>query len=337
MRVYRFDALTSLDDLHLHEEPQPVPQRGELLLRVRAVSLNYRDVAMVLGRYSIPVEAGHVPVSDAAAEVVAVGDEVTAFRPGDRVISLFHPRWLGGERSETIHQESYGGARDGWLAEYKVVSQEAVIAAPESLTDAEGATLPCAAATAWSALAGHRPVRAGDSVLTQGTGGVSIFAVQLAHALGARVFATTSSEAKAEKLRALGAEAIVNYRETKDWGERVRALTGGRGVDRVVDVGGPATLGQSLRAVSMNGEVVMIGFLGQDGSQVDFFDLMRVASIRSVTVGDRQNLIDCVRAIVASGLKPVIDRVFHFDEAKAAFEHLESGGHVGKVVIEVSA
>ena len=239
MRAYRFDAFTSLDDLHLHEETQPTPQRGELLLRVRAVSLNYRDIAMALGRYPIPVEPGHIPTSDATAEVVAVGEGVEAFKPGARVISTFHPRWFGGDMPTTLDDDSYGGKRDGWLTEYKVVSQEAVIALPPGLTDAEGATLPCAAATAWNALAGPAPIRAGHSVLTLGTGGVSIFAVQLAKALGARVIATTSSDAKGAKLRALGADAVVNYRETKDWGETVRELTDGRGVDRVVEVGGP--------------------------------------------------------------------------------------------------
>ena len=335
MRAYRFDALTSLDDLHLHDEPEPTPQRGELLLRVRAISLNYRDVAMPLGKYPIPVEAGRVPTSDGAAEVVAVGEGVTAFKPGDRVIGLFHPRWLGGAKPADIHAQSYGGAQDGWLVERKVVSQEAVIPLPDGLSFAEGATLPCAAATAWTALAGPTPIRAGDTVLTQGTGGVSIFAVQLAHALGARVIATTSSRDKGELLRKLGADEVIDYRETEDWGARAKALTDGRGVDRVVEVGGPATITQSLRAVSGNGEVVLIGFLGAADPNVNFFELMNAATIRSVAVGDRQALVDCVRAVAAAGIRPVIDRVFGFDEAKAAFQHLADGRHVGKVVVEI--
>ena len=334
MRAYRFDALMSLDDLHLYDEPEPALQRGELLLRVRAVSLNYRDVAMPLGTYPIPVDAGHVPTSDGAAEVMAVGEGVTAYKPGDRVIGLFHPRWLGGKKPTELHAQSYGGAQDGWLVERKVVSQEAVIPLPDGLSFAEGATLPCAAATAWTALSGPRPIRAGDVVLTQGSGGVSIFAVQLAHALGARVISTTSSAAKGEVLRKLGADEVIDYRETKDWGARAKELTG-RGVDRVVEVGGPATIGQSLQAVAADGEVVLIGFLGQDEPNLNFFDLFKAATIRSVSVGDRQALVDCVRAVAAAGIKPVIDRVFGFDEAKAAFAHLASGSHVGKVVIEV--
>jgi alcohol dehydrogenase len=337
MRAYRFDALTSLDDLHLHtDEPEPQPQRGEVLLRVRAVSLNYRDIAMPLGTYPLPVEAGHVPTSDGAAEVLAVGEGVTDFKPGDRVVGLFHPRWLGGARPADVHDQSYGGWKDGWLVERKVVSQEAVIPLPDGLSFAEGATLPCAAATAWTALAGPRPIRAGDTVLTQGTGGVSIFAVQLAHALGARVIATTSSAAKGELLRKLGADEVIDYRETKEWGARAKALTGGRGVDRVVEVGGPATIAQSLRAAAPDGEVVLIGFLGQEDPSVNFFDLFSVATIRSVSVGDRQALVDCVRAVATAGIRPVIDRVFGFDDAKAAFAHLAAGRHVGKVVIEVS-
>ncbi len=337
MRAYRFDAFTSLDDLHLHEEPRPTPQRGELLLRVRAVSLNYRDVAMVLGRYPEPVEPGHIPTSDATAEVVEVGEGVDAFKPGDRVISLFHPRWFGGAMPPKANDESYGGKRDGWLAEYKVVSQEAVIALPPGISDAEGATLPCAAATAWNALSGPSPIRAGQTVLTLGTGGVSIFAVQLAKALGARVIATTSSDDKAVRLRALGADEIVNYRDTKDWGAKVRALTGGQGVDRVVEVGGPGTITQSLHALSPTGEVVLIGFLDAANPNVNYFDLFAAASVRSVRVGDRQNLVDTVRAVTGTGLKPVIDRVFEFEDAKAAFQHLDAGGHIGKIVIKVAS
>lgn len=337
MRAYRFDAFTGLDDLHLHEEPMPRPQRGELLLRVRAVSLNYRDIAMVLGRYPVPAAPGHVPTSDAAAEVVEAGEGVTAFAPGDRVVGLFHPRWLGGEKPADIHDDSYGSSRDGWLTEYKVVSQEAVVPLPAGLSFEEGATLPCAATTAWTALAGPAPIRAGQSVLTLGTGGVSIFAVQLAKTLGARVIATTSSEAKAATLRRLGADAVVNYRDTKDWGEAVRALSDGRGVDRVVEVGGPATIGQSLRAVAASGEVALVGFLGQDDSNVEFFDLWRAAAIRTIAVGDRQALVECARAVAASGLEPVIDRVFAFDDAKAAFAHLEAAAHVGKIVIRVAS
>lgn len=337
MRTYRFDAFGSVADLRLHEEDQPEPQRGEVLLRVRSVSLNYRDVAMVIGRYPAPSAPGRIPTSDAAAEVVAVGAGVTIFKPGDRVVGIFHPRWFGGERPATLDSDSYGAAQDGWLTEFKVVSQEAILPLPDGLSWDEAATLPCAAATAWCALGGDRPIRAAQTVLTLGTGGVSIFAVQLAKALGARVIATTSSGEKAERLRALGADDVVNYRDEAEWGARVRELTGGRGVDRVVEVGGPATINESLKATAVGGEVVLIGFLGQDDRGIDYFDLFRSgARIRSITVGDRANLAELLRAVGRLAIKPVIDQVFAFEDAHAAFRHLEAAGHVGKIVIRVS-
>jgi NADPH:quinone reductase-like Zn-dependent oxidoreductase len=338
MRAYRFDDLTSLDDLKPHDEAQPAPQRGEVLVKVHAVSLNFRDLSLVLGRYVGPSKAGLIPCSDAAGEVVAVGEGVIAYRPGDRVISTFHPRWLGGRASTTMGRETYGNAVDGWLVEYKVVSQEALVRLPDALSYAEGATLPCAATTAWTALSGHVPVRAGQSVLTLGSGGVSIFALQLAKAMGATVIATTSSEGKAERLRALGADQVVNYAEIPQWGRHVRkALTGGIGVDCVVEVGGPATINESLTAVRWGGEVVIIGFLSEDNPGIDYFHLKASgAVVRSIGVGDRAALEELVRAVGGAGVKPVIDRVFAFDDARAAFAHLQGGSHIGKIVIQVA-
>ncbi len=337
MQAYRFTTFGSLDALTLCEEPDAgPPQRGELLLRVRAVSLNYRDIAMVLGSYPAPATPGHVPTSDAVAEVVAVGQGVTDFQPGDRVLGLFHPRWFGGERPASIDADSYGSARDGWLLEYKIVPQEAVVRLPAALSDEEGATLPCAAVTAWSALAGDRAIRAGDTVLTQGTGGVSIFAVQVAKALGARVIATTSSAAKADRLRELGADAVIDYRETEDWGVRAKAWTGGRGVHRVVEVGGPATIKQSLEAVAQDCEVALVGFVGRDNPGLDLLDVFRSrARIRTISVGDRTDALALVRAVEVGGIKPVIDRIFPFREARAAFAHLAAAKHVGKIVVRV--
>ncbi len=337
MRAYRFDALTSLDDLRLHEEAQPRPQRGELLLRVRAVSLNYRDVAIAQGTYPQPAKAGLVPGSDAACEVVDVGEGVDAYKPGDRVIGAFHPRWFGGPMPSTLAQHAYGSGQDGWLSEFKVVSQEAVVRLPDGLTFEEGATLPCAAATAWSTLSGPTPIRVGHSVLTLGTGGVSIFALQLAKALGARVIATTSSAAKADRLRALGADEVIDYSKDAAWGETARALSGGAGVDRVVEVGGAGTIAQSLRAVALGGEIVLVGFLTDNTAGIDYFQLFGSnAVVRSVGVGDRANLEACVKAVSQAGCKPVIDRVFAFNDAKAAFAHLRSGKHIGKVVISLA-
>lgn len=338
MRVYRFDgAAGGLDGLRLCDEPVPSPQRGELLLRIKAVALNYRDIAIPLGRYVRDARHGLVPCSDAAAEVVEAGEGVDDYRPGDRVVSAFHPRWFGGPMPPTANSDSYGSGQDGWLTEYKVVSREAVVGIPAAISDERAATLPCAGVTAWNALGGPNPVRAGQTVLTLGSGGVSVFALQLAKVLGARVIATTSSPRKAETLRELGAEEVINYRSNPSWGEQVRDVTEGRGVDRVVEVGGPATIEQSLRAVAVGGEVTLIGFLSDDNPGVDYFLLRgRGATTRSITVGDRADLQDLVRAVAATGLTPVIDEVFEFEQAKSAFERLRDAKHVGKLVIRVS-
>ena len=334
MKAYRFDSFDSLDALRVREEADPRPQRGEVLVRVHAVSLNFRDLAMLRGRYPRKCVPGLIPVSDAAGEIVAVGEGVEAFRPGDRVMGAFHPRWFGGEMPSTIARDSYGAESDGWLCELKALSQEAVVRLPDALSYEEGSTLPCAGLTAWTALSGPTPIRAGHSVLVQGSGGVSIFALQLARAVGATVIATTSSAAKADQLRALGAAEIVNYADDPQWGKSVRTLTGGRGVDRVVEVGGPGTIAQSLRAVALGGEIASIGFLSTENPGIDFFQLKTSgANFRNITVGDRAALLDLSRAVAATGLKPIIDRVFAFNESREAFAHLESGSHLGKVVI----
>ena len=334
MKAYRFDSFDSLDELRVREEADPRPQRGEVLIRVHAVSLNFRDIAMLRGRYPRKCRPGLIPVSDAAGEVVEIGEGVEAFKVGDRVIGAFHPRWFGGEMPSTISSDSYGAESDGWLCDLKALSQEAVVRLPDALSYEEGSTLPCAGLTAWTALSGPMPIRAGHTVLVQGSGGVSIFALQLARAVGASVIATTSSATKTERLRALGAEAVVSYVEEPQWGNSVRALTGGRGVDRVVEVGGPGTIAQSLRAVALGGEIASIGFLSTENPGIDFFQLKSSgASFRNITVGDRAGLLELTRTVAATGLKPIIDRVFAFDQAKEAFGYLESGAHFGKVVI----
>ncbi|WP_233853836.1 zinc-dependent alcohol dehydrogenase family protein [Paraburkholderia sp. HD33-4] len=334
MKVYRFDRPGSLEHLTLHDEATPEPERGEVLLRVRASSLNYRDIAMIHGTYLRGQQTGLIPLSDAAGEILAVGKGVTDFKVGDRVINTFHPRWYGGDPPSTLGSESYGSHRDGWLTELKVVSQEAVIAAPPDLSFEEAATLPCAALTAWTSLTGLRALRPGQTVLTQGSGGVSVFAVQLARLFGARVIATTSSAEKAARLKALGADEVINYVETPAWGERVRELTEGRGVDRVLEVGGAGTLAQSIKAVASRGEIALIGFLASDTVDLGFNDLFRSGGIfYRISVGHRAGLRDLVRAITASGLKPVIDTVFPFERALDAWRHFDDRAFMGKVVI----
>ncbi|MES2535650.1 MAG: NAD(P)-dependent alcohol dehydrogenase [Pseudomonadota bacterium] len=337
MRAYRFDTLGTLDELKMHHETMPRPQRGEVLVKIRAVALNYRDLSIALGNYIHAARPGLIPCSDAAGEIAAVGEGVTSYVPGDRVLGTFHPRWFGGRPPfATSQSESYGSAADGWLSEYKCVSQEALIRLPAALSFEEGATLPCAAVTAWNALSGSTPIRSGHTVLTLGTGGVSIFALQIAKAVGAKVIATTSSDQKGERLKALGADHVINYSTIPDWGSHVRRLTGGLGVDCVVEVGGPATINESLRAVRWGGDVVLIGFLTTDKPEIDYFHLKRSgAVVRSISVGDRTALEELVRMAAASCLKPVIDRIFAFEEAKAAFMHLQERRHVGKIVVRV--
>ena len=336
MKAYRLDGFANFDHLRLTQEPDRPPQRGELLIRVRAVSLNYRDIAMIKGTYPRAHKAGLIPTSDGAGEVVSVGEEVDAFKPGDRVIGAFHPRWFGGPMHATIAGEAYGDQKDGWLVEYKTVSQEAVVRFPDSISFEEASTLPCAGLTAWTALGGPVPTKVGSLVLVLGTGGVSIFALQLALAAGARVIATTSSDTKGKRLLEFGASHVVNYSQVKDWGRNIRELTNGRGVDKIVEVGGPGTIEQSLKAIAVGGEIASVGFLSTENPGIDFFQLkLSGASFRNIAVGDRAGLIDLVNVISQTGLKPQIDRVFDFDFARDAYEYFSKGAHFGKVVIRI--
>ncbi len=313
MNLFRLETIGAIDGLGVREEAIPVPSAGEVLIRVKASALNFRDLAIVLGKSPFAVRAGVVPVSDAAGEVEAVGPDVSTLKAGDRVVSRFFPTWYGGPRIP--NPDMYGTDRDGWLTEYKVVRAEALSLAPSSLTFEEAASLPCAAVTGWSALAG---VRAGDTVLTQGSGGASLFALQLAKLLGARVIATTSSAQNGERLKSLGADAVVDYVETPQWAAAVRALTAGRGVDRVVDVGGPGTLAESLKAVAYGGEVALVGALGESKAGLDFMGLfMSQATLRCISVGSRVDVEAMNRAVDAHAMRPVIDRVFPFAEAKS--------------------
>jgi NADPH:quinone reductase-like Zn-dependent oxidoreductase len=328
MRAYQLDRLGSLDGLVLVERDIPSPGAGEVLVQVRASSLNFRDKIILDGWYPAPVPPGRVPLSDAAGDVVAVGAGVTRFKAGDRVINSFFPNWFGG--SFNAMPEAYVVDRDGWLTEYKVISAEALVSMPEHLTFEEAATLPCAAVTAWSALSG---VKAGETVLTQGMGGVSVFAVQLAKAFGVRVIATTSSPDKALRLRELGADEVIDYR-VPDWADQVRALTGGRGVDRVVEVGGPDTLAQSIKAVAYGGQISLVGVLAGAQGGIDFMTMfLSQATFQPIVVGSRRDLEDLCRTMEQHQIRPVIDSVFSFDEAKAGWSHYADRKVTGKVVI----
>ena len=330
MRSFHIDSFGGPDSLIIKESELPKPGRGEVLVRVRASSLNFRDLLIFAGQYQPPVQLGRVPLSDGAGEIEALGEGVKRFRVGDKVVNSFLPNWFGGTLNTP--PEQWVVDHDGWLTEYKVVNAEILVPMPSHMSFEEGATLSCAAVTAWSALAG---VRAGDVVLTQGTSGVSLFAVQLAVALGARVIATTSSHDKAAMLLRLGAHAVIDYKATPEWGDAVRELTNGRGVDCVVEVGGPSTLPQSMKACAVGGEISIVGILaGYEGS-VDFMTMfMSRVGFRAVTVGSRRDLEDMCCAMEQHGIRPVIDSVYAFDDAKAAIAHYSARNIVGKVVIQ---
>jgi NADPH:quinone reductase-like Zn-dependent oxidoreductase len=335
MRAYRIDSFGSVDGVVLGSRDDPRPGTREILLRVHATSLNYRDLMVLKGGGRGPTKLGVTPLSDGAGEVAAVGDGVSRFAVGDRVIGCFHPRWFGGPIKADYLTDRLGANLDGMLAEYAVANENALVAMPSHLSFEEAATLPCAAVTAWVALTGHRRVTAGDTVLTQGSGGVSIFALQLARLLGAEVIGTTSSVAKAERLKTLGVAAVINYIETPEWHEKVAELTDGRGADCVVEIGGPTTLANSIRSLAVGGHISLIGSsLSRPGITLDPLLLGgRGMTLGSISVGSRADFEAMNRAITQHRLRPVIDRVFPFEAAQDAYRHFESRAHFGKVVI----
>ncbi len=333
MRIYRFPQANGIDTLELQEAPTPRPGPGQVLVRMRAASLNYRDLNVAAGRAargSLP--ANLVPLSDGAGEVAEVGAGVTRVQPGDRVAGIFMQNWIGGDIEPYHVDSSLGGSIDGVLAEYVLFDQDGLVHVPEHLSFEQAATLPCAAVTAWNALYAGRPLKTGDSVLVLGTGGVSIFALQLAHAAGARVIATSSSDDKLARAAALGASDGVNYRQHPDWQQQVLALTNGRGVDHVVEVGGGGTLSRSIEAARIGGQVHLIGVL--TGGEINPTPVLRRnLLLRGIYVGSRQMFEALNRAITLHRIEPVIDRSFDFIDAKAAYLHLQGRTHVGKVVI----
>jgi NADPH:quinone reductase-like Zn-dependent oxidoreductase len=336
MRAVTLSGAFGLDNLRIEELAEPRPGPGQVVLRMRAASLNYRDLRMVEGSYNPRQSLPLVPVSDGVGEVVAVGDWVTRVRIGDRVSPTFAQRWFAGEPTTAELRSTLGGPLPGTLSELMLVDAEGVVPVPEYLSDVEAACLPCAALTSWNALVTLGRVRPGDFVITQGTGGVSIFGVQLARLLGAHVIATTGSDDKMERLRELGAHEVINYKRDPEWGKAARALTGGRGVDLVLDVGGGTTLAQSIRAVRPAGHISVIGVLAGVASDLNLLPiLMQGLRLQGVFVGHRRSFEAMNRALAESRLKPVVDRVFELDETRAALEHLKSGQHFGKVCIQI--
>ena len=335
MKVYEIRDRFGLDALTPSERPQPQPGPHEVLVRIEAASLNYRDLMVVKGQYNPKMPLPRIPLSDAAGEVAAVGTDVSRVKIGQRVAAIFMQKWLSGDIDETKAKSALGGAIDGLLAEYAVLHEDGLVQIPEHLGFEEAATLPCAAVTAWHALVTEGRIRPGDSVLLQGTGGVSLFALQFARLAGARVLITSSSNEKLERARKLGASECINYKDTPEWGDKVRELTGGRGVDRIVEVGGAGTLGQSLRAVRMGGQISLIGVLSGTGQANPMPILMKNVRVQGIFVGSREMFEAMNRAIVLHQLRPVVDRVFPFAEAMQAFRFMESAAHFGKICIRM--
>jgi NADPH:quinone reductase-like Zn-dependent oxidoreductase len=332
MKSYHATSGAGLAGLIVREHPEPVPGPREVLLRVQANSLNSRELLVLEGSYVLPVKPDVVMGADGAGEVVAVGPGVTRVSVGDRVAATMFPRWIDGP-IDWEYAPQLGGSLDGMMTEFICLSEDALVRIPDHLSYEEGATLPCAAITAWNALTGARRLQAGETVLTLGSGGVSLFALQFAKVFGARVIATTSSETKAHRLKALGADDVINYRTTSDWHTAVRELTHGRGVDQVVDVVGD-TLDQSIKSTALGGQINFIGRLSRTGPPIDANTLYSsAATIRVVFAGNRAHFIAMNRAITVNRLTPIIDRVFRFDDAHAAFRYFETGAALGKVVI----
>ena len=334
MKAYQIVAGRGIDSLQQVERPLREAQPHEVLVRIRAVSLNYRDLMVARGDYLVTSGAPLVPTSDAAGEVVAVGSSINKYRVGDRVMSTFFPRWIEGAPTPEKTSVAPGGNVDGVLATHAFFNEESLVRIPAHLDFNEAATLTCAGVTAWNSLFVEAGLKAGDSVLLLGTGGVSIWGLQLGKAAGLRTIVTSSSDAKLERARALGANETINYKQHPEWQKEVLRLTDGLGVNLVIEVGGAGTLRRSVASTKMGGTVAIVGGVSGFGGDFEPFALIGGARrLSGIYVGSRQMFEDMNALIDVSKIRPVVDRVFAFDDAQAAYRHLDSGQHFGKVVI----
>lgn len=338
MRVMQIEDEWGLDHIKLAERPDPEPGAGEVVLRMKAASLNFRDTVLVnrgYGRRS--GELPLVPVSDGAGEVIALGDGVTSLEVGDLVCPAFSQTWISGPFNERSWAGTLGGPIDGTMQEMMCLRADALVKAPSHMSAAEAATLPCAAMTAWNALVGQGNLQAGDIVVIQGTGGVSLFGLQIAKMTGAEVILTSSSDEKLEKGKAMGADHLINYREVAEWGRAVLEITGGRGADHVVEVGGAGTLAQSIRAIRPSGTVSLIGVLSGAGGEINLGPVVtQNVSLQGITVGSRDMLAEMCRAFELHRLRPAVDpeNGFAFEDLDQALRDFPEGKHFGKVVCE---
>ncbi len=333
MKVIAIKESTSLRNLEVSERPAPRPQSGEILVNWHATSLNFHDYLVAIG--AIPVPAGRIPMSDGAGEVVEVGEGVDNWKTGDKVMSMFFPNWTEGRPSLAKTRAISGETVDGFIVEQSCVSASSVTAIPDGYSYGEAATIPCAGLTAWRGLMVEGGLQAGDTVLIEGTGGMSILALQLAKEAGANVFATTSSEQKAERLKSLGALEVINYKEDARWGKTINKLSGG-GVDHVLDVGGGSTMGQSIEAARVGGHIASIGILGGGRKGEITFPKLFFKHLRmtGLAVGSREMQEQMLKALNILPIKPIIDKSFSFDQLGDAFRHQESGTQFGKIVLE---
>ncbi|MCA9037877.1 MAG: NAD(P)-dependent alcohol dehydrogenase [Planctomycetaceae bacterium] len=336
MKAYQIQSDGGIDAIGLIDVAEPNPGPGQVVVRMKAASLNFRDLIITRGGYPRNDRCPVIPLSDGAGEVLAVGEGVTGLQPGDRVVNCFFEDWESGDVDEAQMQTARGGGIDGVLAEQVIFSERALLPIPSHLSFEQAATLPCAAVTAWQALVSLGGLQAGQTVLTLGTGGVSLFALQFAKMHGARVIITSSSDDKLMKARQLGADETINYRTTPEWENEVLRLTDGRGVDNVIELGGPGTLPKSLACARVSGRVSMIGVLtGAAGDVNPMLALFNRVTMQGIYVGSRSMFQDMNQAISANKLEPIVDRVFDFSEARQAYRYLKSGSHFGKVVVRI--
>jgi NADPH:quinone reductase-like Zn-dependent oxidoreductase len=335
MKFWQIPAF-GIDKLQLAEKPIPQPGPKEVLVKIRAVSLNYRDLLITLGKYNPRMHLPRIPASDGAGEVIAVGEGVTHVKTGDRVAGIFMQNWLDGPPTSAKHRGALGGDIDGMLAEYVVLPEDGVVPVPEHLSWEEASTLPCAGVTAWNAVVHAGNIKAGDTVVIQGTGGVSIFALQFAKLLGARVLGTSSSDEKLARAKQLGLDAGVNYKQNPDWAKWVYEQTIGEGADLVVEVGGAGTLLQSLQAARVGGTIAQIGVLSQSNEPLQITPILhKQIHVQGIYVGSRADFIEMNRAVAQNRLQPIVDEAFTFDSLPEALGRLESGSHFGKLVVRV--
>ncbi|HEY3823058.1 MAG TPA: NAD(P)-dependent alcohol dehydrogenase [Bryobacteraceae bacterium] len=333
VKAWRYTEGFGQENLKIVELPDPVPGPGEAVVKMRACSLNYRDLAVMRGAYGGSVKPPLIPLSDGAGEVTDIGPGVTRVKPGDKVAGIFMQEWLEGPVDDIKANSALGGSINGMMAEKVCLKADGLVHYPSHLTFEEAATLPCAAVTAWHALFCSGGLKPGESVLLQGTGGVSIFALQFAKMAGARVIMTSGSDAKIERVRAMGAHATINYKTTPDWDKPVRQLTNGVGVDHVVEVGGAGTLPLTSKSVRRGGHIALIGVLAGGSNFDPRLMMLKAARLQGIYVGSREMFEEMNRAISLAGLRPVIDRVFEFAELQDALGYLASGAHFGKVCI----